>query len=199
MSGTFPSTPGFRSTTLRSHTGILVARAVSGRVQVRDTGRHTWSFSVAFTRLTREKFAPVWAFVRAQRGQYGSFTIVLPDLATPRGVATGSPLVNGGSQSGATLNISGCTPSITAWMKAGDIFKLAGHSKVYQLTADANSNGSGLTTLTFEPPLFATPATGEALTVINVPFTAMLASDVQEYDTDTPLRFTYEIDMEERL
>lgn len=72
------------------------------------------------------------------------------------GAQGGTPLINGASQTGATLAIDGCSNSITGWAKAGDIFTIAGVYAVnpvtkqstgrlqqFVVTADGASNGSG--------------------------------------------------------
>ena len=110
-----------------------------------------------------------------------------------------TPLVAGASQTGNTLDIDGCTISITGWMKAGDIFSLAGSTKVYMLVEDANTDGAGATTLTFEPPIITAPADTEALTVSNVAFTVSFSNDSQIYNIEPGIEFGFSIDMIEAL
>lgn len=106
------------------------------------------------------------------------------------GVATGTPLVNGGTQSVTydaskntwtqTLNTDGWTNSTTGILKAGDVFTIAGVYMVNQktkatttvlqqftVTADADSGGStGPAALTISPPIIIT---GPHLTVSAAP------------------------------
>ena len=195
----YPTTPKFATINLKSSHSTLSSIAQSGRRQVRTLGGHSWAFTAKYDSLTRAEFMPVFAFAISQRGQFGSFTIVPPDLATPQGVATGTPLVQGISQTGNTLEIDGCTPSTTGWMKAGDIFSISGDTKVYMLTADTNSNSGGFAQLKFEPDLTISPADNAAITVTNVAFTMMFSGDVQEYRAVAPLRYNFEIDLIEAL
>lgn len=98
------------------------------------------------------------------------------------GVATGTPLVNGGSQGSAyadvkstmsqTLNTDGWTISTTGILKAGDVFTIAGvyavnpvtkatlpFLKQFTVTADADSGAStGPAALTIYPAIIATGA-----------------------------------------
>ena len=95
---------------------------------------------------------------------------------TPKGVATGTPLVNGAAQTGPSLVTDGWTTSVTGILKAGDVLKLAGLNPVYDVLADVNSNASGQATLTLSPPIFSgqSPVDNAALTVSGVLFRACL-------------------------
>ena len=84
---------------------------------------------------------------------------------------------------------------ITGILKAGDLIKFANHSKVYMITADRN--GSGF--LTFYPGLVAAVINNEVITYNNVPITARLANDVQEFSVGTDLYYSYEVDMIEAI
>lgn len=65
-------------------------------------------------------------------------------------------------------------------MKAGDFIKFASHAKVYMLTADVTTDGSGEATLAIEPALYSAVANNEALTVSSVPFTVAFSADTHE-------------------
>lgn len=184
MSGTFPSSPAPRDFGFDSITRTFVSTSQSMKRYTRTANAQRWTLSLDFSHLQRSQLAPVYAFLVKQRGQFDTFQYVLPNpLYTPRGALGGSPVVNNnvGSpselQTGRTLNIRGLSTGITNWGRAGDFFKVAGHSKVYMLTEDVNSDGSGLAQLTFDPALVVSPADGEALTFTSVPFTVSLNKD----------------------
>jgi len=105
------------------------------------------------------------------------------------GVATGTPLVNGASQTGASLITDGWTNSQTGILKAGDLLTIAGvfavnpvtkvalsRLQTFVVTADANSGSStGPATLSIYPSIVtsgttqtvsASPADNAAITVI---------------------------------
>lgn len=110
------------------------------------------------------------------------------------GAQGGTPLVNGASQTGASLITDGWSNSITGVLKKGDIFTLAGVYMVnpvtkqvypdlqqFVVTADANSNGSGQSTLGIYPSIItsgatqtvnASPADNAAITVLGTASTA---------------------------
>lgn len=105
----------------------------------------------------------------------------MDQLVASRTVGTqgGTPLVNGASQSGASLITDGWSNSITNVVRAGDIFTIAGVYAVnavtkqtlnrlqqFVVTASANSDGSGNATLSISPSIVAT---GTTQNVSNVP------------------------------
>ena len=82
------------------------------------------------------------------------------------GALGGTPLVNGASQTGTTLNIDGATISGTDFLKKGDVFTIANvfsvNPRTYQttgmlqhfvVTADVDSDGAGLVVLTISPEI----------------------------------------------
>lgn len=92
-----------------------------------------------------------------------------------KGTATGTPLINGALAAGTTsLTTDGWTNSITGILKKGDIITIAGDPNPYVVTADVNSNGSGVATVPISngkpndtPGLIKAAADNAAITVIN--------------------------------
>ncbi len=184
MSGTFPSSPAPRSATLGGIQPALVSRARSGKAQRRRKGSRIWTLEAEWPPLKPADWAPLYAFLMAQDGQYGTFQWVMPGWPGS-GVASGgswagTPVVDGASQVGTTLNIKGLTPSATGIAKAGDLFKLAGSTKVYMITADADADGAGKAALAIRGPLIASPADAETITHSSVPLTVALTEDAQK-------------------
>lgn len=124
------------------------------------------------------------AFEKAEIGFYGGFdnyqSVHVPTHVV--GVATGTPLVNGGAQNVTyaaskdtwtqTLNTDGWTNSTTGILKAGDVFTIAGvfavnpvtkdstgRLQTFVVTADANSGATtGPAALTISPPIITSGA-----------------------------------------
>ena len=140
MSGTYPTTPIFSTIGFRSVNYNLSSQSISGRTQVRNIGGQRFEFSAQYTRMTRSEFAPILVFTMAQRGSAETFTIVLPQISSKSGDASGTILVNGAADIGATtVGVDG----VTGTLKAGDMVKFANHSKVYMLTADRAGYAGG--------------------------------------------------------
>ena len=192
MSGTYPSTPIASLVDITSVQGNLMSETRSGRRQVRSIGAQRWAITASYNPMTRAEFAPVYAFVMAQRGFYETFTFVPPVVGSTSGTATGSVTTNGSTTIGATtVTLAG----LTGTLKAGDYIKFASHNKVYMLTADRSGAGS----VTFEPPLTVTVSTGNAVTYNSVPFTVRLNNDIQKYRIGGYEKYTFEVDMVEAL
>ena len=197
MSGAFPVTPAPSGIKIQSLQPTRVSVAHSLRRSTRTTGAQRWLVTADWTGLTRAQFAPIQAFVIAQRGQWDSFTMLLPGHKQPQGVATGTPLVNGASQVGRTLATKGWTANVTGILKAGDFVGITGQTKVYMVTADANSDGSGNATLAIEPALMSVPGDSVALIVRNVPFTLALAGDTTEMAVQPPVLYNFSLPLVE--
>lgn len=178
----YPTTPAPISATVTSYSPTYVSVTNSLKRQVRTRGVQAWQIDLAYGAMTRANFAPIWSFLNSRAGQASSFTISLTGLGTPRGTAVGTPVVNGGGQSGRTLATDGWSIN-SAILKKGDFIEIEGDRKVYQITEDVSSDGSGLATLSIYPALRKVP--GDNVTVhTEVVFTVALASDLLAVDFD---------------
>jgi hypothetical protein len=192
MSGTFPSSPGFRAVNMRSQDMNYFSESVSGRTQARSRGGQRWAFTAKFPPMSRATFGPVLAFVAAQDGRLETFQIVLPEISDAAGTASGTVLSDGGGSIGdSTIDVDG----LTGTLAPGDYFKWASHSKVYMVTAERDGDG----TLSFTPSLVEDVADNEQLTYDSVPFTVRLNNDVQEWQAGLGELYEFELDMIEAL
>tara|TARA_Y100000004_G_scaffold105114_1_gene117965 strand:+ start:10 stop:630 length:621 start_codon:yes stop_codon:yes gene_type:complete len=143
-----------------------------------------WECDVTLPQMSRADAEQWIAFLVSLRGQFGTFTLGDPTGASPRGSAGGTPLVNGASQTGGTLNIDGCTASQTGWLKAGDYIQLgtAGTATLHKVLADADSNGSGEVSLDIWPYIRTAPADDASVTLTNTVGRFRLASNQQNWN-----------------
>jgi len=194
MSGTFPSTPAPTSIKVESVEPNLVSVSTSLRRQVRSRGGQRWLFTVTFPPLTRADMASIYAFSVKQKGQYETFNWVPTTIGTTRGITSESPVVDGALAVGvAQASVDGLTASTANILRSGDFFKFSGHSKVYMVTADMSSDGSGDATLSFSPNLESAVANNETITTNSVPFQVAFANDTREYNTDASGYYSYDI------
>lgn len=192
MSGTYPTTPEFRSIGFSSEQKTITSTTDSGKMFAVQVDGQRFKFSASYPPMNRSDFAPVLAFVMKQRSQKETFQIALPDLKNAKGDVSGTVLVNGAHSAGdTTIDVDG----MTGTLKAGDFVKFAGHSKVYMITADRS--GSGV--INIEPALVENVSGSEQLIYNNVPFTVRLANDVQSYKLGAGQFFSYEVDVVEAL
>jgi hypothetical protein len=200
MSGQFPTSPVARSANIRSLQNTIVSVTTSGRKQARQIDGQRFAITISFPQMTRAEFAPIKAFVMKQRSQLENFTFIPPTEGNAQGVASTVISTNASVTAGATTcTVDGMTLSTNGILKAGDYFRFTGQQKVYMAVEDLNSNGSGVGTLTFEPPLRASVADNNVIIYDNVDFTVSLTNDIQEFDLGVNNYYSYEIDVVEVL
>ena len=194
MSGAFPTSPISNGINITSNQTTMVSTAINGRRQARQLQNQRWSMTVSFPPMTRASFAPIFAFITAQRGRKESFTYTPPIIDDALGTETGSVLVNGvHAVADTTIAMDAFAGDGAGRFKAGDFIKFAGHSKVYMVVSDVTSS-SNAATVTIEPPLTTALADNEAVTYDSVPFTVALKNDVQEFQIGQDAFFRYELD-----
>lgn len=156
-----------------SNFGLSVSVAISQspftkRQQVYDNSGSMWQGDVTFERTRIADANLIKAFVVGLKGQFGTFLYGDPDFLAlgPQGTASGTPLVDGASQTGTTLAVKGFGLSETV-LKAGDYFQLGTGltSRLYMITEDIASDGAGDATLHFLPALRSSPAGDDPLTI----------------------------------
>ncbi len=195
MSGTYPTSPEFRSIGFSSEQKTITSTTDSGKMFSVQVDGQRFKFSATYPPMRRSDFAPVIAFIMKQRSQKETFQIALPDLKNAKGDVSGTVLVNGAHSAGdTTIDVDGMTGTISA----GDFVKFAGDSKVYMVVADATAS-AGSATLTIEPPLRSALSDDASVTYDAVEFTVRLTSDIQEFNTGDLDLYRFEVDFIEAL
>lgn len=153
---------------------------LSGAMQTVEMPGARWRCSFVMENLAEADAALLQALLVQLRGQANRLLLHNFARPTPRGTATGTPLVNGASQTGVSLITDGWTAGITA-LRTGDFFGVNGELKM--VTADAVADGSGNATISFEPPLRSSPADNAAITTTKPLAIFMLSSPDSGWDT----------------
>jgi len=137
--------------------------------QVQEHPGEAWEINFVLNLLNRDQAEAYNAFLLSLAGRVGSFTMAIPGSETPRGVATGTPLVKGAGQTGRSLIVDGFTISTTGILKAGDWIQLGTglSTRLHKVLADVNSNGSGEVTLDLAPKIVTAPADNTTVVVTN--------------------------------
>tara|TARA_R100000951_G_scaffold14884_2_gene11650 strand:- start:4584 stop:5153 length:570 start_codon:yes stop_codon:yes gene_type:complete len=183
----FPTDPEFAALDMRLNYNNVRSETRSGRTQVRNIGAAYWTFTARYPRLTRDKFAPIMAFLAGTRGGTDSFSVTPPVISDSGGDAAGSLLANGAHSAGdRTIAMDG----ITGTIKAGDVIKFANHDKVYMVVEDFTSG-----IMTIEPGLVASVSDDEAVTYNAVPFKMRMAGDVQQFRVAGYEQYQIELDL----
>ena len=195
MSGTYPTTPEFRSMNFASEQKTLTSTTDSGKMFSVQVDGQRFKFSASYPPMSRTDFAPVLAFIMKQRSQKETFQIALPDLKNAKGDVSGTVLVNGSHSAGdTTITVD----AMTGTLKAGDLIKFS-HDKVYMIVADVTADGSNEATLTIEPPLREALADNSSVTYDGIEFTVRLINDVQQFNVGVDNYYRYEVDFIEAL
>ena len=196
MSGTYPTSPEFRSLNFASEQKTKTSTTDSGKIFSTQVDGQKFKFSATYPPMSRSDFAPVLAFIMKQRSQKETFQISLPDLKNAKGNVSGSVLVKNAHTAGdTTITVD----AMTGTLKAGDLVKFAGDTKVYMVVSDVTADGSNEATLTIEPPLRSAISDNASVTYDGVEFTVRLTNDLQQFSTNDLDTFRFEVDFIEAL
>ena len=134
--------------------------------EVYDWGGEMWTIDGTLPKMDRAKSAAFKGFLLNLKGRKNPFLFPVPE-PEPLGVATGTPLVNGAGQTGNVLDTQGWTPDVTGILKTADWLNLgtAASTRLYMVTADVDSDGSGNASIPLWPSLRSSPSDSAAVTV----------------------------------
>lgn len=180
-----PTNKGLAKIRLTANNLVGVSQSpFTAKQQVYKYTGQFWEAEISLPPMKRAD-AEYWiSFLLKLNGAYGTFLLGDPNGQTARGVATGTPLVKGGSQTGNELLTDGWTVSTTNILRAGDYIQLgsASSAQLYKVLDDVNSDGSGNATLTLWPDLRSAPSDNATITVSNPKGVFRLSSGAQSWD-----------------
>lgn len=134
----------------------------TGHEQTADVpGVARWMAAMVFNDLTRSEAFDLEAFLVECNGQAGRFYLWNMARETARGMATGTPVVDGAANYGGLLATRDWTPNVNGILKRGDYFSVGDELKM--LRADANADAYGRATLLLGPNLRNVPTDGTAI------------------------------------
>lgn len=167
---TFPTHTNVKSIDLRAVNAVAMSMSpFTYKQQVFAHQGQRWEADVTLPPMKRSDAEQWVAWLVSLKGLRGTFLMGDPVGCTARGSVGGTPLVNGASQTGDTLNIDGCTASQTPWIKAGDYIQLgsASSASLHKVLADANSDGSGEVVLDIWPNINVAQADNATIVTSN--------------------------------
>ena len=198
MSGSFPTSPGFSALNFQNVRPTLVNQSLSGRRAVRQIGSQYFMFTVSMPPMNQDDAMNIFAFLQKQKGSFESFQIKIP--LQNRGAdksSTAVKVVGSHSATDSTISLDGFSASTTGVLKAGDLIKFAGHTKVYMVQSDIDSDGSGAATVLIEPGIVTTLADNEVVTMNQPDITVYLTSEDIMYSVDRNSIFSISFDVRE--
>lgn len=182
----FPAV-GIRSMTIRGRNVVgISASPFTGQQQVYKHAGQWWESEVTLPPMKRADAEQVVAFLMSLNGRFGTFLLGDPANASPRGVGTGTPFVNGGSQSGQDLVTDGWTADQTGILKAGDWIQIGSglSTNLHKVLVDADSDASGNCTLTIWPDIRSGVSDDAVITVSSPKALWRLAANEVEFSID---------------
>jgi hypothetical protein len=182
-----PTTTGIAKIRLSANSvvGISMSPFTAKQQVYKYTGQY-WEAEISLPPMKRSD-AEYWiSFLLKLNGSYGTFLLGDPNGATARGVATGTPLVNGASQTGNELVTDGWTTSTTGILKAGDYIQLGtgASAKLHKVLDDVNSDSSGNATITIWPDLRSAPSDNAAIVVSGAKGVFRLSANQSDWDVN---------------
>jgi hypothetical protein len=180
-----PDTTSYREARMTARTVVGVTKSpFTGAQQVQKHQGQWWEFECSLVPMVRDNSEDWIAFLLSLNGQEGTFLLGDPYGATPRGVATGTPLIKGASQTGKTLITDGWTVSTTNILKAGDYFQLGSGSntRLHKVLTNTTSDSSGNATLDIFPEIKTAYADNTAITTSNAKGVFRLPSNEMAFD-----------------
>ena len=196
MSGQFPTDPNFKSLVFTDNRPILLNQTLSGKKSARQIGAQYFSFTVQMPPVDQLKAQEIFAFLSKQKGGYENFTIAAPLNNKGNSHSETDIVVNGATSAGASaVPMDGFSHTNHA-LRAGDLIKFAGHSKVYMVQDEVTASG-GSATVNIQPNLVSDVADNEAVTTNKPLFNVYLANDEIRYTTDTSGFYNISFDVRE--
>ena len=186
-----PTAPKPTAATLRMVSQNFTAQSpFTYQQQVLNHPGRRWEIDISLPPMRRDDVAEWQAWLALLDGSLNTFTMGDPLAAIPRGEAGGTPLVDGADQTGSTLDVDGASVSETNWLRAGDYIQLGTGSdaRLYMVTQDADTDGSGAVTLSIWPSLRATPSDNDPVIVSGAVGAFRLASGTSQW-TEQGARF----------
>ena len=202
MSVAFPAirNPSEVSWRLRARTQTHTS-PFDGTVQTLAMPGARWEATLTWRTLPPADYRLLEAFLASMGGMAGRFWYG-PVHAPRRATGGGSPVINGASQTGATMSMRGFSANAQAFL-AGDWFSYTdtgNRRRLHQVTADVTANGSGVASVPIAPAIRRAGADGAAVTIASPTGTFMLASDdAGEIQVRAPLLGAVSISIVEAL
>jgi len=195
---TIPSSPSIRDVTFRmlSRTA-LNSSPFTGQQQVSVWDGQWWEVDINLPPMERADAEEWIAFLASLNGHEGYFLFGDPDGTSPRGIGTGTPKVNGASQTGQTLITDGWTASQTGIMKAGDYIQI--DNNLYKVLVDADSDGDGDATLEIFPKIRSAHDDDAVITVSSAKGYFRLASKVNSWSSNSLRHYSITLSLVEKI
>lgn len=181
---TFPTSPKPRNARIIARTVVGISESMFSLVTQKQVhSGQRWEMDLELPPMTESEAGAWLGFLLSLNGVRGTVLVPDPDRTAPQGVGTGTPLVNGASQTGNSIITDGWTASQTGILKAGDLMQIGNY--MYMVLSDVNSDAGGNATFDIWPSLRSSPANNAAITVNDCKTLMRLATNEMAWTTDS--------------
>jgi len=183
-----PTVSGIANITLRAVNQTAMSMSpFTYKQQIHNHAGQRWEAEVQLPPMKRDDAETWLAWLLSMNGRSGTFLMGDPNAANPRGALGGSPLVNGSGQTGSSVTIDGCTPSVSGWLKAGDYIQLGSTSTatLHKVLQDVDTNISGQATLDIWPSIRTAHADDSIVVTSNAVGRFRLNSGEQDWSVNS--------------
>jgi hypothetical protein len=176
-------TQKLRTVDLSMYDSISVSTSTwTGQRQTYDWMADKWEADVTLPSLTTRQVGVWTAWLANLHGQAGYFWLGHPLYVVPFGSALGTPLVNGASQTGRTLNTKGWTANSNGLLLPGDYFQIG--LRLHLVTQQVNSDSSGNASISIWPCIRESQADGAFLNLSNPQGLFALKSNTRKFTSN---------------
>ena len=157
-----PTNVSFKRLTLTTDSQVAMQQsAFTGQTQVFVHQGEVWFAEVTLPDMARANAEEWIAFLLKLNGPQGTFYLGDPLGKTARGSVSGTPRVNGGSQTGRSLVTDGWSTNASGVLLAGDYIQLG--QRLHKVLSDVDADGSGNATLDIWPRIRESPADNDTI------------------------------------
>ncbi|MEK9699630.1 MAG: hypothetical protein VW270_27880 [Candidatus Poseidoniales archaeon] len=153
----YPTDVGFKASTFSiSRTVAVVESPFTGTQQTHEHDRALWKATMSLPPMARSTASKWLAFFMKLHGRKGTFLLGDPDAKTAQGAITGSVTLNADIAIGDyDIELLTSLTSTSDVFKAGDYIQIntGSSAKLHMIVEDADTDGSGVATVTVEPPI----------------------------------------------
>ncbi len=144
-------------------TNVAIFRSpLNNSISTMDRDGEAWNLQMSYSGIEGSRRRILLAYLYKVNG--AQHRMVIRDFGYAlAGAGGGTPLVNGGSQTGKSLVIDGGPSSQSGWLLAGDKISVAG--LLHSVDADVNTDGGGNATILVSPRIFIAPNNNDAVEI----------------------------------
>jgi hypothetical protein len=170
----------------------------SGQLQIQDWQSGWLEASISMPPMQHADAQDWAAFFMGCRGMVNTFLFGDPLAVAPRGSGSGTPVVDGASQSGFSLATKGWTDSASGVLLPGDWIQIgASTQRIYRVLSSTTSDASGNATVSIWPQLRESPNDGDPITLNNTQGTFRLKSNTRKFSVTEARFYGFQFDIRE--